>query len=237
MTATNVRRIAGIDGCRGGWFVAAADTALKDVETFVADTIESAIDLLGGDLVIGIDIPIGLPDAGARDCDLQARRLLSPRRASSVFPAPVRSILGIRDYETACDRREAIDGRRLSIQAFNILARIDEVDRYLCAGGATLYEVHPELAFAALNGGEPMAHPKRSREGLAERRQALGERIGRTTIDRALGRYRRSQVARDDVLDALAVLLAAQRIAIGRARRVPASAVYDSAGIDMAIWF
>ncbi len=237
-TMSGAIRIAGIDGCRGGWFVAAANENLRNVEVFVADTIDAAMQRLGADAIAGIDIPIGLPDAGPRDCDQQARRLLSPRRTSSVFPAPLRSILGISDYEEACDRREAIDGRRISVQAFNILAKIDEVDRYLRASGARrLYEVHPELAFAALNGGDPMAHPKRSREGLRERRRVLRLRFDGATVDGALDAYPRSQVARDDALDALAVLVSTCRIASGRARRVPEQPVCDAAGLDMAIWF
>lgn len=231
-------RIAGIDGCRRGWFVATAETNLSNVDVFVAETIDAAMKQLGADTVVGIDIPIGLPEAGPRDCDLQARRLLSPRRTSSVFPAPVRSILGASDYEQACEQRQAIDGRRLSVQAFNIMGKIDEVDRYLRADDSRrLYEVHPELAFAALNGGQPMAFAKRQSEGLQERRRVLGERLDAATIDGALNAYPRSQAARDDVLDAFAVLVSASRIASGRAQRVPELPVCDAAGLDMAIWF
>nr|WP_231640215.1 DUF429 domain-containing protein [Micromonospora sp. NRRL B-16802] len=40
--------------------------------------------------VIGIDIPIGLPDTGRRQADVLAYKLVGPRR-SSVFMTPVRS--------------------------------------------------------------------------------------------------------------------------------------------------
>ena len=39
---------------------------------------------------LAIDIPIGIPEAGARPADREARALLGPRR-NSVFPAPVRA--------------------------------------------------------------------------------------------------------------------------------------------------
>ena len=231
-------RIAGIDGCRGGWFVATAQANLSNVDVFVVKTIDAAMTELHAAAIIGIDIPIGLPDAGPRECDLQARRLLSPRRRSSVFPAPVRSILGVGDYKDACEQRQAIDGRRLSVQVFNILGKIDEVDRYLRSGNSRrLYEVHPELAFAELNGGEPMVFAKRKSEGLQERRRVLGGRLDDAIIDEALNAYPRSQVARDDVLDAFAVLVSASRIQSGSARRVPELPVRDAAGLDMAIWF
>jgi len=47
-----------------------------------------------GDLgAAGIDIPIGLPESEPRWCDVEARSMIGPRR-SSVFPAPLRGLLG-----------------------------------------------------------------------------------------------------------------------------------------------
>ena len=42
--------------------------------------------------VIGVDMPIGLPHEGARDCDTAARALIGKRR-SSVFLAPPQGVL------------------------------------------------------------------------------------------------------------------------------------------------
>lgn len=50
-----------------------------------------------------IDVPIGLPEAGPRTCDLEARRLLRAPRASSVFPAPLRSMLSAHDQHEASE--------------------------------------------------------------------------------------------------------------------------------------
>jgi predicted RNase H-like nuclease len=234
----NISRIAGIDGCKAGWFVVSSDTMLEDLEYFVAENIGSAVRRLGRGALIGIDMPIGIPDAGPRDCDFRARRLLAPRRGASVFPAPVRSVLGVRDYAEACDLREAIDGKRLSLQAFNILPKIDEVDRYIRKNREVrLFEVHPELAFAALNAGVPMVHPKRSGNGFIERMSHLEPLFDAQQLEAAASAYARSMVAKDDVLDAFAVLASARRIASGSGRRVPEQPVSDSAGLDMAIWF
>lgn len=231
-------RIAGIDGCKAGWFVVAADASLNTIDYFVAADIHGAAAALHDGTVVGIDIPIGVPDAGPRQCDSAARRLLSPGRTSSVFPAPIRPILGVRDYRQACDLRESVDGKRMSAQAFNILHKIDEVDRFVRAKSSIdLLEVHPELAFVAINNGAPMRHAKRTAEGFNERYARLAGHFETSVLDAALGAFPRSKVARDDVLDAFAVLLAAARISTGQGRRVPAESVLDSAGIEMSIWY
>jgi hypothetical protein len=88
--------LAGVDACRAGWVVALAGGtgsgggAFDDVEVQVVATFAEVLGL--GAATVAVDIPIGLPDAGPRVCDVAARRLLGPRR-SSVFPAPVRAAL------------------------------------------------------------------------------------------------------------------------------------------------
>ncbi|MBT8492520.1 MAG: DUF429 domain-containing protein, partial [Deltaproteobacteria bacterium] len=109
-------RIAGIDGCKAGWYVTTATAALQDIETFVGSSVEETMGRLGEHSIVGIDMPLGLPESGSRECETLARRLLSPHRHHSVFPVPIRPVLGIRDYRTACDRRQAIDGKRMSVQ-------------------------------------------------------------------------------------------------------------------------
>ena len=49
-------------------------------------------DLSPADTVL-VDIPIGLPDSGRRECDLAARKLLGPRRGTSVFTGARRPAL------------------------------------------------------------------------------------------------------------------------------------------------
>jgi predicted RNase H-like nuclease len=234
------QRIAGLDGCRAGWFGVRADTALADIRWFVAATFAEAAGRLADCAIVGVDIPIGLPDSGSRSCDRQARKLLAPRRTSSVFPAPIRPVLGATSYREACERRLAVDGKRMSAQAFHILGKIGEVDRCVLADPGARFrvrEVHPELSFARLNAGAAITAPKRSREGFAARYRLIAGRIDPACIDAALATYRRKDVSRDDVLDAFAVMLTARRIAAGRGQRMPPEPEYDSRGLDMAIWF
>jgi len=230
-------RIAGVDGCKAGWFVAFRDNAQTDC--FVAESAAELAAKLDGFDAVGIDIPVGLPECGNRECETLARKALSPRRTSSVFSAPIRPVLDVDDYRKACELRFRLEGKRMSKQSFFIMPKIAEVDRLVRARpsfACSLHEVHPEVSFAAL-AGEPMQHAKRTREGFDERRQLLDRVHTPRVLDRALAAYPRTSVARDDVLDAFVVLWSAARIATHSATRLPAASVYDSYGIDMAIWF
>ena len=94
---------AGVDGCKGGWFVAVAyamvhasggkiSTALKSHDYFVMGTFADVLSRTSACDLVCVDAPIGLSEAGQRRCDLAARKILGRPRASSVFPAPVRII-------------------------------------------------------------------------------------------------------------------------------------------------
>jgi predicted RNase H-like nuclease len=97
--------------------------------------------------------------------------------------------------------------------------------------------VHPEVAFAALNGGAAVAAPKRGREGHACRARLLRSVYGAKSVAAALAAFPRGQAQPDDVLDALAVLWSAARIHRGEAVSLPAPPETDGAGLPMAIWY
>ena len=125
--------------------------------------------------VVAIDIPIGLVESGSRQCDVQARRLLGPRK-SSVFPAPILPALVARDRSAAQNISMAVHGKGVPAQAFGIFAKVKEVDDLLHARPElrdSVYEVHPELSFYAWNANQPMAHPKKSGPGFMERMLTL----------------------------------------------------------------
>ena len=200
-------RVAGVDGCRGGWVVAGSDGSLTVVGR-IGDVLDGGFD------AVAIDIPIGLPDAGPRRCDVEARRLLGPRR-STVFPAPARRFV---------DARSFADVAGMSLQAFHLLPRIAEVDRVIVpARQDRVIESHPELAFARLAGGVPLAEPKRTAAGV-ERRRAL---LGLDEVPRIRG------AAAHDVLDALALVRTARRLADGTAERLGGDC--DGRGLRMEI--
>ena len=85
-------RVAGVDGCPGGWvcIVHAPDT-----KSFTIAVFRTAADLLDHDStisVMAIDMPIGLVDTGRRQCDVLARNMLG-RRHVCVSNAPIRPAL------------------------------------------------------------------------------------------------------------------------------------------------
>jgi predicted RNase H-like nuclease len=234
-----IESLYGVDGCRGGWVVAGSDLSLSRLTfTVVDDLAELFARGDAGDVGIAIDIPIGLSDDGPRACDLAARRLLGRPRGSSVFPAPCRGALTATTYRRACALSRRALGVALSIECFNIVPKIREVDALMTpARQACVREVHPELVFALLAGtGRGLAPPKRTREGERLRRRLLGRvapRFDPVAIRRRLGPAR---VARDDVVDAVACLVAAGRIHRGQARVLPEGPVpRDARGLRMEI--
>jgi predicted RNase H-like nuclease len=241
----SVRPVAGVDACKAGWIciVSGPQGALAP-EVFT--TFDSLLCGLDPRTVIGIDIPIGLPDQGARGCDVAARVLLGWPRRCSVFPAPLRPVLAATSYADACRVRHAIEGKKMSRQAWAITPKVREIDTALRADPALLdrvFEVHPEVSFAAWNYGTPMRSRKKSKAGREARL-----RVVETVWPGAFEDFRESflvkEVAHDDLLDALAACWSAVRICDGVAERIPAlpedrptPVPTDSAGLPMAIWF
>ena len=229
--------IAGVDGCKSGWVA-----ALRDLESgeLACHVVEGVADLLDGRFqpaLVAIDIPIGLLDSGERACDVEARPLLQ-RRRSSVFPAPTRPVLAADSYAQANAMTKVISGKGLSAQSFALVRKIKEVDREVRARPPGLMrEAHPELAFAVMNGGQPMRRSKHDGSGLSDRRSLLVKVYGR-----GVGRLERQALsirglALDDLYDALAVLETARRLLQGEACRVPEPPPVDSLGIPMEITF
>ena len=233
---TGHRTTLGIDGARGGWFVVALH-ADGTWDLGLYRRIDDLIAARPGATAALIDIPIGLPETEPRACDREARRLLG-RRGRSVFPVPCRAAVHATDYATACRLNEQALGRRINRQTWNICPKIAEVDTFLRAYPdrvGTLGEAHPELAFLALNKGAPMAHSKKAAEGFAERRTVLRTRhdAADAIIEEALARFRRKDLARDDILDALALAVAAREPLVA----VPAEPEHDACGLPMAIGY
>lgn len=165
----------------------------------------------------GVDMPIGLPGDGRRAADDAARALLGHRR-STLFPTPARSVLGATDFTDAQSRSRRSTGRGISIQAWNLIPKIREVDQWMTDGPAgQVFEVHPELAFARLAGGAVLSEPKRSPAGQARRLALLDEQLGLGSAGLAELSTRRPGpgMALDDVLDAMAVCCSCQRLMSG----------------------
>jgi predicted RNase H-like nuclease len=225
----------GIDGCTGGWLRVTSDAEGRLAARVVADA--SGLVRPAVDIIVAIDIPIGLPSAGSRRCDLEARSILGPRR-SSVFPAPPRCTLAAPSYADACAASAEACGKRLSKQTYAILPKIREVDALLCAAPSLLqvvHEVHPEVSFAHWNAGRPMHHPKQSGFGFLERFRLVND-VFPGAAEAIRESIPRSQAFDDDILDALAALWTARRIRDGVAVRLGNPIEHDDRGLPMHIW-
>ena len=214
-------RILGVDGARGGWLAVLvdADDAGEDVQWLRLASITQALAL---DVdVVAIDMPIGLPRAGRRACDLLAKRALG-KAHPRVFLAPPRDVLAATSYDDAGARHRAhADGLGLSVQTWHIVDKIREVDAV--ADDPRLVEVHPELSFARLagRGAGEQAPPRRPR-GPARR---AGSPVA--------GSARRA--AGHDGLDALAAAWSGDRWLRGEAESLPEVPPRDDLGRPMRI--
>jgi len=231
------RVVGGLDGCPGGWVLATVslDAARPDFNVSVL----RSLDPVGAGLIAGrmvcaaIDIPIGLADRDPRPCDVAARRLLGPRR-SSIFPAPVRSVLSAHSYADACALSRRACGKAISKQLYNILDKIRAVDALQSPRlQDQLFEMGPELSFAQLI-GHPMPANKRTVEGRAARAAALTSPTGfGEPMREILDAPAPAGAKRDDVIDALIGAWTARRYVAGLHIRLGGET--DETGLRMEI--
>ena len=271
MTDSAIKYV-GVDGCPCGWIgIGLDDDGRACVK--VREAISDIVACFGDACVILVDIPIGLLEEmqpGGRDCDKEARKKLGRKRQGAVFSAPPRPFVNKvmqtpawkqpkshnKAYEEAYAEAKKwhkgkFHGKRITSQAFGITPKIGEMDKYLPKHlGAdspmpTIREVHPEICFWALNGGNSdsaMANSKKKSPGFCERIDVLrrcARYVNGIDVDAIYEeircRYMKKQVADDDILDALAAAITAK---IGSQegnefRTLPENPPTDSKGLSM----
>ena len=196
--------------------------------------------------VIAVDMPIGLPERteGSGRRPEQLIRPLLGQRQSSVFAIPSRRAVEAEDYGEACAIAAATSEppRKVSRQGFAIFPKIREIDALLRAWPelvSRLYEVHPELAYWALNHAKALDQPKKVKgtpyaPGMALRRTLLS-RSG-LLPDGLIHASPPRGATEDDLLDALAGLTVALDLARGGGRSFPDPPGRDAHGLPVAIW-
>ncbi len=237
--------VVGVDGCRAGWIAAFVRGDSRETRVRVVPRFADVLTAPEDPAVVAVDIPIGLPQRlgpGGRGPEAAVRPLLGGRQ-SSVFSVPSRRAVWAPDYRQAC--RIALQtsepARKVSRQLFAIAPKICEVDALLRSDaslGKRVYETHPEVAFWRLNGERPLAEPKKIKgtpygAGLALRRDLLrAAGLSAAVLEAAPP----CGAGADDLLDALACAVMAQRIDAGLARPFPDPPGRDEHGLAIAIW-
>ena len=211
----------GVDGCSAGWIAVQFDKdSYEDAGLY--ENIEELWIAHGDEAEqILIDVPIGLWENSnaKRPCDDAARKKLSPKRHSSVFPVPVRAAVHTGSYEDAKETQEKRTDGSLGVQSWGIADKIAELDLFLCEtepdAVGTIREAHPEVCFWALNGKSATEYSKTGQPAAAfwERIEIL-EVIDDTIIDDVhdASTDLDAEVGNDDIIDAFVLALTASRL-------------------------
>lgn len=231
---------AGVDGCKGGWFVALLDGERAGFDLCL--TFKDVWERFRHARRLFVDIPIGLPADHVRLADIEARQALPTGRKSSIFNTPVRSAVYAPGKSEAKKTNRKLTGKSLSEQSLSIMPKIREVDTVMQTYPETrerVFEAHPEVCFGALADVFPK-DPKRDSTGAAERLNILMnfEKCVAKSMQEALNRFPRILLAQDDILDAFVLAVAARES--GDAPQFFPGGMdtppTDETGLPMAIW-
>jgi predicted RNase H-like nuclease len=226
-------RVVGVDACRGGWVAAVlADGELA--ATAAAGTLAQILSAYPDAAVIAVDMPLGLLERGWREADTLAAAAL-PGCRSRVFMVPPRAAWDAATYAEAVSvcRRLTDPPAGFSRQAWALKDKLRQANDAYAGLHQRLFEVHPEISFAGLNGGRPVVASKKTWNGQMARRALLAG-AGIHLPDHL---PQAGTAAADDVLDAAAAAWSAGRIAAGRAVSLPRPPGADGAGLPVAIWY
>ena len=227
-------RLAGIDGCKRGWVVVhwMADSRSAPILDFTED-LDSF--LVGSQIGLAvIDIPIGFSSGPEQRNVEAAMRKFLPGKTSSVFNTPCRQALYEKDYVTASAVNRDVVKVGLSKQTHAIFPKMQEIDGLVRrAEQSRIREGHPEVSFAAMNGNRPLVSRKKDSVGESER-IALLEAVG-IPAKYLLDIKRRLGAARDDVLDAAALIWTAGRLNAQGHLTFPPVPSRDLMGLEMSV--
>ncbi len=227
----------GVDGFRHGWVSVSIDGQGNGSIEFLCEI--SQLNHRQYHMAM-IDIPIGLPQSGNRDCDMAARKYLG-RNRNRVFTGARRPLLKhCHSYDEAnrLGRKLLVDGNPgagISKQLFCILKKIKEVDVFLNPQRQEkLRECHPELVFHRQNNDHPVDN-KHVPQGRSQRRKLLGSI---RNLDDLLAARLGTGAKEDDVLDACACAVAAMDCANDKGNVVPdGRPPMDRQNLVMQIWY
>lgn len=221
--------VLGVDPTRTGWLGAVLDPSGHGTpHLLVATSLQELLEQAGEVAVVAVTVPMGLPDQGRREADVQTRRFLGGQ-GSTVLTTPVRDAVYAASHGEANTANRAGGGSGVSSQAWELRRRMQELDAWVRQDlPALVVETHAEAAFATL-AGAPVQSRRRSSEGSTERRALLasGGVYVPTSAPHGIGT--------DDLLDACAAAWSAHRVKNGEATTFPEEPQRHSDGIPAAV--
>jgi len=230
-----MKKIAGIDGSKGGWVcVSGYENNYKELkfEKFkeFSDIKSKNFSLVLVDIPVGLDIDL---KKGGRIVDNLARKELLTNK-SSIFNAPTRLVLDAKNYEEA-NKINKSKGMGLSKQSWNLVKKIKEVDEYIRNSNVTIiFESHPEIIFQIMK-KDKITTKKKNDEGIIERKNLLEKNgFNKVFLEKNLS-ARDSFYKKDDFIDACSLFWSANRAIASTEVKIPDDIVLDSEGIIMQI--
>jgi predicted RNase H-like nuclease len=123
-------RVVGVDGCPGGWVAVTWDTVKRTLVARAHPTFVDVLDVYQDAAVLSVDIPIGVGEGEPRQCDIAARKAISPR-GSCVFPALdarlvealIQANVSAHDFRHALRVARELTDKGISKQAFTFARR------------------------------------------------------------------------------------------------------------------
>ena len=239
--AADARYIGAVPSDGEGWFA-----AVFDREGYVEAGAHEGIgavwtryEEVAERLLVGAPVGSVAPDGDPRECDVQARTLLGERGRVVVDP-PVREAARKRRYPAAARVHERVTGRELAERAFELSDAVAALDDLLTEVPETrevVAEAHPEICYRAF-AGEPMAFPRATAGGYAERMRTLAEfdHDPPPTIQSAAEAAGGARVTVHDVLDAVALGYTA-RPGLGEFRSLPPDPPVDEEGLPLRVCY
>lgn len=233
-------KTGGIDGCKVGWLFISFDEGNERWE--VLETKEQLEEILLETDRTFIDMPIGLEDEEyTRECDALMRKEVGGNYSSSIFSPPIRPALAAPSYVEANMISYEFTEKKLSLQSWNITPKIQIIDDLLTDHSSLsekVLESHPEHLFMKLNDGEIFQKKNlkkgiKHRLGLIEEEEPIVDDFFRDIKEE----YRRSEVAEDDIVDAMVLALYAKWSKERPLKTIPSEVEKDSKGFPKAYHF
>ncbi len=225
----------GVDGCAGGWIAAILENGKLRHERY--PSLRELTKRCPGFRCLLIDMVIGLRNSPQqlRPDDLARKEL--GLRGSTIFPVPSRAAVYAENEEEQKKANLLTLGKSLSRQTINLIPKIRELDEFLEENPAyrnCVFESHPELDFARLNGSVLMSR-KKEEDGIHERVAVLRKHLPNLSVEalRSLAKVLKCKI--DDGVDATCLAVTASLAASGQCETIPACPEQDERGLFMRL--